>query len=135
VLISVKDTGIGIEPQNRSIILKSFQKITSLSSGILNPKGVGLGLSISKKIIFQMQGSIWVDSTLGKGTSFYFKLPYNYKVLPSKKQLVESKNSKKLKNTAHTILIAEDDAVNFSLMESMLESLKLKLVWAKNGKG
>ncbi len=128
----VKDSGIGIAKDKHEIIFDIFRQADD--SHTRKHDGVGLGLSISKKIIFQMQGSIWVDSTLGKGTGFYFKLPYAPVVSVSNPKVNESKNIKKLKNTEHTILIAEDNAINFSLMESMLENLKFKLIWAKNGK-
>jgi PAS domain S-box-containing protein len=128
----VKDSGIGIAKDKQDIIFDIFRQADD--SHTRKHDGVGLGLSISKKIISQMQGSIWVESTLGKGTNFYFKLPFNSQTLPSKQPLIERKKKKKLKVNAHSILIAEDDAVNFSLIKSMLESLKLELIWAKDGK-
>jgi signal transduction histidine kinase len=70
----VTDTGIGIEAENQKIIFERFLKIED------NPKklyrGVGLGLSICKSIISDLQGEIWVESAMGKGSKFYFTLPY-----------------------------------------------------------
>ena len=46
----------------------------------LNPNGVGLGLFIAMKIVGNLQGKIWVDSELGKGSTFSFKLPIGYEI-------------------------------------------------------
>jgi len=71
---SVEDTGIGIPEKNLPKIFESFRQAdlsTSRTHG-----GTGLGLSISKKIVEMMGGSIHVESTQGKGSRFYFDLPF-----------------------------------------------------------
>jgi len=73
VLFEVQDFGRGI-PKNKQ--KKIFEKFYQVDSGIDRKfGGVGLGLTISKKIINLFGGQIWVDSTLGKGSSFKFTLP------------------------------------------------------------
>ena len=76
--ISVTDTGCGISPEEKQ---KLFQEFSCLKSNMnLNPNGVGLGLFIAKKIVGNLHGEIWVDSELGKGSTFSFKLPIGYEI-------------------------------------------------------
>ena len=68
----VLDTGIGLSPEQQAYIFKSF---TQADSGISRKYGgTGLGLSISKELIHLMNGSIWVESSLGKGSTFIFEI-------------------------------------------------------------
>lgn len=69
-VISVADTGIGIAP---ALLPRIFDRFTQGQIG--SEKGAGLGLSIVKGIVEQEGGRIWVDSTLGAGSTFYFTLP------------------------------------------------------------
>lgn len=66
----VKDTGIGISPENLEHIFDRFYKVNEFK------QGTGLGLSICEAIIELLGGQIWEESTLGKGTTFYFRIPY-----------------------------------------------------------
>jgi len=76
--ISVTDTGCGMEPEEKD---KLFQEFSCLKSNMnLNPNGVGLGLFIAKKIVGNLHGEIWVDSELGKGSTFSFKMPIGYDI-------------------------------------------------------
>ena len=71
--LSVSDTGCGINPENREII---FNRLTQLKSGGETSRGgLGLGLFISKELVLRHGGRIWVESRLGRGSTFYFTLP------------------------------------------------------------
>lgn len=65
----VKDNGIGIDPQYRERIFGLFNKLDA------NTQGSGIGLAIVKRIIEVHGGKIWIESQLGRGTTFYFSLP------------------------------------------------------------
>ncbi|MCB4806639.1 tetratricopeptide repeat protein [Tamlana sp. 62-3] len=71
-IISVADTGVGISKDN---IEKLFKGNSFTTIGTNNEKGTGLGLSICKELVELNNGKIWVESTLGVGSSFYVQLP------------------------------------------------------------
>lgn len=71
----VKDTGIGIQPDHQSIIFDRFRQANETITR--NYDGSGLGLSISKAYIELLNGKIWVESEFGKGSKFFFTIPYN----------------------------------------------------------
>lgn len=76
LLVSVSDTGIGIPSDKCSSI---FQRFVQVDSNRKNEKeGSGIGLNLVKSLIELHKGEIWVDSTVGKGSIFTFKLPYCY---------------------------------------------------------
>ena len=71
ILVSVTDTGIGISDDDLPRIFERFYKADKSR----NTEGSGLGLAISKHIITSHRGTIWVESTEGRGANFYFTLP------------------------------------------------------------
>lgn len=74
VLFIVKDNGRGIPEDKLEIIFERFQQLDA--SDARRQDGTGLGLAICKSIIQQHNGNIWVESTLGEGSTFYFNIPF-----------------------------------------------------------
>ena len=70
---SVADTGPGIREEDRQKIFEEFQQVDSSSTKIKG--GTGLGLAIAKRIVEMHGGRIWVESTVGKGSTFFFSIP------------------------------------------------------------
>ena len=71
--VSVRDTGIGVPPEDTERIFESFQQGNSGMSG--KYQGTGLGLSISRRLVEMHGGRIWVKSTAGQGSIFTFTIP------------------------------------------------------------
>jgi len=71
VLVSVRDTGPGIPPEQHTRIFARFARLQHESA----PKGLGLGLTFCKLAVEAHGGKIWVDSQMGQGSTFNFKLP------------------------------------------------------------
>lgn len=72
LLVSVSDNGIGIAPENQTLIFEPFRKVDSKE--VLYP-GIGLGLNIVKNLIQLLNGEVWLKSEVGKGSTFYFYIP------------------------------------------------------------
>jgi len=128
----VSDTGIGISPEKQQIVFERFRQ--GSESLTRNYEGAGLGLSISKAYVEMLGGKIWVDSEIGKGSTFYFTLPYHTqtedKIVTKNVVLadVEIKPESKLK-----ILIAEDDQGSEILLSLAVEKFSKNIFKARNG--
>lgn len=85
VIISVKDSGVGMTQETIEGLFLPFTKIHS--QGTAGEKGFGLGLAIVNKIIIAHHGKIWVESKIGSGTTFFISIPF--------KQAVEEKSNSK----------------------------------------
>jgi signal transduction histidine kinase len=72
-IVSVSDTGPGIAPEDRERIFDEFQQVDTSSTR--RKGGTGLGLAIARRIVELHGGRIWVESTVGQGSSFQFTLP------------------------------------------------------------
>ena len=69
----VSDTGIGIDPSHQDLIFKGFTQVNGSFNRSFD--GAGIGLTIAKKLVNLLDGKIWVESKLGKGSSFFFAFP------------------------------------------------------------
>ncbi len=72
VEFSVTDTGVGIAPEDQAAVFEEFRQVGTMSKKI---EGTGLGLAISRKFVELHGGRIWVDSVVGRGSTFAFSLP------------------------------------------------------------
>ena len=73
VQVDVRDSGIGIPPEEREFVFDSFKQ--ARRQGEARPKGAGLGLSIARQLVELHGGDIWVQSDVGQGSTFSFKIP------------------------------------------------------------
>jgi len=127
----VKDTGIGIPPDMHELIFERFRQVEI--KNIVKTGGSGLGLSISKDYVEMLGGTISVTSEVGKGSVFTFSVPFK-KAAHSSKAEKESTNSLAIKKDSYkTILIAEDDDLNYLLLKEMLSDMNLNITRAING--
>jgi len=110
VQIKVKDTGIGISSEQQSKLFKSFSQAESDTTRKFG--GTGLGLAISKNIVEMMNGSIWIESELGKGSAFIFTV----KIKSSKEENYIAPDWGNIK-----MLVVDDDPVILSYFKEIVE--------------
>lgn len=123
----VADTGCGIAAEKKDAVFERFVKLNTFA------QGTGLGLPICKMIVERMGGKIGVESEDGKGTTFWFTLPYvpvrlNYQRKEEVVEIQEVVEKSKLK-----LLIAEDNPSNYMLFESILKN-EYHLIHAWDGR-
>ncbi|MDY6899293.1 MAG: CheR family methyltransferase [Cyanobacteriota bacterium] len=128
----VADTGIGIPEDKLSEIFLPFQQLNSHQS---SQEGTGLGLSISQSIVEQMGSKIYVNSTFGKGSEFWFDIDF-----PNAESYIESfpveNNNKKVngyQGAKRKILIADDLDNNREILVDFLAPLGFEIVEASSG--
>jgi len=80
IVISISDTGSGIEADNCEVIFEAFRQT---KEGLRKGEGTGLGLPISRRLAEAHEGRVWVDSTFGIGSTFYIALPVQTALIPT----------------------------------------------------
>ncbi len=132
---AIKDTGIGIPEDKLSRLFQSFSQIDSSTTRKYG--GTGLGLVISKRLVEMMGGRIWVESRLGKGSTFHFTILTEAATSKPVHSAIGSKElrmcSKLDRSTPLRILLAEDNAVNQMVALQMLKRLGYSADVATNG--
>jgi PAS domain S-box-containing protein len=136
LLFQVSDTGIGIDPAKADRLFKSFSQVDSSSTRRFG--GTGLGLAISKKLCEAMGGRMWMQSTPGKGSTFYFTMPLvtadivDMPKPPAEKE--PSPSSMPSGDRPLSILVAEDEPMNQLLVKRFLSKLGQNCDLAGNGR-
>ena len=125
----VKDTGSGISAKIGKDIFERFQQDTELK--INQYEGTGLGLAISRGIVNLMGGRIWYESEEGKGTTFYFTIPFKTK-METKEHPVSINQEFNWLNK--TILVVEDEETNYLLLKEILKENGANIIRASSGK-
>ncbi|MDD6896544.1 MAG: response regulator [Prevotellaceae bacterium] len=135
IICFVSDTGSGIAPEDIESIF-----LTYVSKDAENQKnGYGLGLPLSKIIVEKLGGKINVISTLGKGSTFTFILPFNGKYATGETTHSNPVITRTLRSTPVTdmsklklVLVAEDEECNYELVKNVLAN-RYRLIRARNG--
>ena len=133
LLFYVQDTGMGIPSDKTDLIFTRFRQVKE-SVLVRESGGVGLGLSICKGILDLMKGKIWVESELGKGSTFYFTIPYKPIISISSKNNLSFESHSTINWEAKTVLIIEDYPSNIEYIVELLSDTKIKYEIAKDGK-
>ncbi len=143
LVVEISDTGIGIAPEDHAAVFEQFKQVggDTLTD---KPKGTGLGLPICKEIVEHHGGRIWLQSAVGKGSTFAFALPVvktdsvaqpihlNELVKQLKEQMAQSKIQ--LDGKVATILVVDDDDSIRSLLNQELSDAGYLIDQAVNGK-
>ena len=143
LIVSITDTGIGIAPEDHAAVFEQFKQVggDTLTD---KPKGTGLGLPICKEIVEHHGGRIWLESKIGKGSTFSFALPLakaeeakqpvNLQSLLSQLKEQMAKSALDDLSTSSTILIVDDDHSIRSLLHQELSDAGYLIEEAGNGR-
>ncbi|MBL0132135.1 MAG: response regulator [Chitinophagaceae bacterium] len=143
IIASIRDTGIGIAPDDFGAVFEQFKQVggDTLTD---KPKGTGLGLPICKEIVEHLGGRIWLESEVGKGSTFSFALPIE-KTIVAERQLHLDDLVKQLKEqvahsqlniiglASHILIVDDDDSIR-SLLHQELGDAGYQIEEARNGK-
>ncbi|HSY49883.1 MAG TPA: response regulator [Thermoanaerobaculia bacterium] len=127
ITISVRDQGIGIEPENHDVIFEEFRQIDGTARREFG--GTGLGLALVKKFVQLQGGWVRVDSAPGKGSTFSFSLPVHSRaaVVNRTPEIVPAGQP------SERVLVVEDDAHAYELISTALSSAGYVSVRARHG--
>jgi signal transduction histidine kinase/CheY-like chemotaxis protein len=132
ILFAISDSGIGIAADKLAKLFSPFTQAEASTTRKFG--GTGLGLSICRDLSKMMGGVVGVESESGKGSTFTLKVPY---VVPQgsidKIQTTSVLEAKDVETTSLRILVAEDNAVNATLMRKLLARYGHDVLFAKNG--
>jgi signal transduction histidine kinase/ActR/RegA family two-component response regulator len=125
----VRDTGSGIAPERQQAIFERFVQADVESTRPY--EGSGLGLAIVKAYLDMLGGEVWVESTIGVGSTFWFKIPYR----PASQHHEEQRVGKNVQliDREMKILVAEDDDISYTYLVEVIKSDKVKIMRATNG--
>jgi PAS domain S-box-containing protein len=124
----VKDTGVGISPEKQQLIFQKFRQVDDSTTREYG--GTGLGLSIARSLIDLLRGEIWLESELGKGTAFYFKIPLESIEIEN----VRIDERKSVYNWADKkVLIVDDVHESVFLLSEILKRTGIQILTAHTG--
>jgi PAS domain S-box-containing protein len=131
IRISIRDSGIGIEKVEIEDIFSEFHQASKVRDGHFG--GTGMGLALTKRLVELHGGQIGVESTPGKGSTFWFHLPL--REAPGETQAPQAQTRFVAAKTSetHRILVAEDNEVNLALILDMLSIHGHEMTVARNG--
>jgi signal transduction histidine kinase/ActR/RegA family two-component response regulator len=130
IKFAVEDTGIGIDPEFHNKIFERFRKVGNENLKLY--EGVGLGLAICKGNADLLKGRIWLESEPGKGSKFFFSIPYEPADEKEFTTVIKPESNKNLDNL--TILVAEDDEINWLYIKEIFRGTGADILHAVNGK-
>ncbi|WP_144392385.1 two-component regulator propeller domain-containing protein [Pleionea sediminis] len=146
VEMCIKDSGVGIPENKKSVIFKPFEQLET--SGKSLKSGTGLGLAVTRQLVELHGGNIWLESQTDVGSSFYFTLPINeqpatatttviaeeHKELPPITLVKETSNKQTLPAAGHAkILVVDDDTLNRQVLNDFLSMHNYSVTEAADG--
>lgn len=120
--ISVEDTGIGIAPENLDAVFGEFNQVEDAANRKF--EGTGLGLAITQRLIERMNGAVWVDSELGKGSCFGFRV-----TLP----VAEDSPPTTAPIAIKRVLAVDDQFINRTILERQLAPCGIAVTLCRSG--
>ncbi len=129
----IKDTGIGMSPEYQLHLFDEFSR--ERTSTVSKQQGTGLGLAITKRIVDMMEGSIDVESEVGKGSTFTIRVPMRLQENPDSVEQVRFAYSEQepISFAGFKVLVVEDNELNLEISKDILESAGITVESAKDG--
>jgi signal transduction histidine kinase/CheY-like chemotaxis protein len=132
VLFQVKDSGVGISPEDLEKIFLPFEQVGSVKK---QSEGTGLGLAISQKIVALMGGTLQVESQLGEGSTFWFEVEIAEATAWAEAvKLFPQGTITGFKGQPRKILVVDDRWENRSVVVNLLEPLGFEMIEAEDGR-
>jgi signal transduction histidine kinase/DNA-binding response OmpR family regulator len=120
--VTVEDTGIGIAPENLGHVFGEFNQVESAANRKF--EGTGLGLAITQKLIERMGGEVWVDSEIGRGSSFGFRVPL---------AVAEEARTPEVPVSVRRALVVDDQFINRTILERQLVPCGIEVALCRSG--
>ena len=141
LIISVKDTGMGIRKEDMGKLFESFRRLDEEKNR--NIEGTGLGMNITMSLLKLMDGEMNVESEYGKGSEFTVTIPQriicdeptgNFEAIRERREQNLSKQKQTFEAPDASVLVVDDNSMNLTVFKSLLKRTKLKVTTADSGR-
>ena len=141
LIISVKDTGMGIRKEDMGKLFESFQRLDEEKNR--NIEGTGLGMNITMSLLKLMDGEMKVESEYGKGSDFTVTIPQrivcgeptgDFEAIRKRREQNLSKKQQTFEAPEASVLVVDDNSMNLTVFQSLLKRTKMKITTADSGR-
>lgn len=141
LILSVKDTGMGIKKEDMGKLFESFQRLDEEKNR--NIEGTGLGMNITMSLLKLMDGNMKVESEYGKGSNFIVTIPQrivnseptgSFEEIKSKREKNHLKKQQVFEAPEASVLVVDDNEMNRKVFQSLLKRTKMKITAVDSGK-
>ena len=141
LIISVKDTGMGIRKEDMGKLFENFQRLDEEKNR--NIEGTGLGMNITMSLLKLMDGDMKVESEYGKGSVFTVTIPQrivcdeptgDFESIRKRREQNLSKKQQSFEAPEAKVLVVDDNSMNLTVFQSLLKRTKMQITTADSGK-
>ena len=141
LVISVKDTGMGIRKEDMGKLFENFQRLDEEKNR--NIEGTGLGMNITMSLLKLMDGDMKVESEYGKGSDFTVTIPQkivcdeptgDFEAIRSRREQNLAKRQQTFEAPEASVLVVDDNSMNLTVFKSLLKRTKMRITTAESGK-